>query len=221
MSDPKSQELYFILNNETASKERKKIQEFGYKKLYEKSKYIFPYLSLLAIFSKKLGEDIKFYKLMDTFKESDTPVIDEFNNLFRKSRALDGQEEPSLNLLDSLKRLMNSSFEQFKKGHSTRNDVFNKYIRGFENNVSKPFLINRGRAGKVLVLDQDRLILLTNICIGDKEKIRFQELIKEFNKRGIYFDTKSQTELINTYEKIGNIERKSDSGDAVYVKTTI
>ena len=29
------------------------------------------------------------------------------------------------------------------------------------------------------------------------------------------------TELINVYEKVGNIERKSDSGDAVYVKTTI
>ena len=70
-------------------------------------------------------------------------------------------------------------------------------------------------------MDQDRLILLTNIAIGDKKKVRFQELLNEFNSRSIYFDIKSQVELINVYEKVGNIERKSDSGDAVYVKTTI
>jgi len=222
LSEPSSKELYFILNSETASKERKKIQEFGYEKLYEKSKYIFPYLSLLSIFSKKLGnENLKLYELIDKFEESDISLIDKFNNLYRESRSLNHQNESSTNLIESFKRLLNSSFEQFKKGQSTRNDVLIKYIKGFENNVSAPFYNNRGRAGKVLVLDQDRLILLTNISIGNKKKIRLQELLNEFNKRGIYFDIKSQTELINTFEKIGNIERKSDSGDAVYVKTTI
>lgn len=224
LSKPSAKELYFILNSETASKERKKIQEFGYEKLYEKSKYIFPYLSLLSIFSKKLGnENLKLYELIDIFEESDISLINKFNNLYRESRSLNQQKESSTNLIESFTRLLNSSYEQFKKGQSTRNDVFIKYIKGFENNVSAPFYNNRGRAGKVLVLDQDRLILLTNISIGNRKekKIRFQELLSEFNKRGIYFDIKSQTELINTYEKIGNIERKSDSGDAVYVKTTI
>lgn len=224
LSEPSSKELYFILNSETASKERKKIQEFGYEKLYEKSKYIFPYLSLLSIFSKKLGnENLKLYELIHMFEESDISIIDNFNNLYRKSRSLHQQNESSINLIESFKKLLNSSYEQFKKGQSTRNDVLIKYIKGFENNVSAPFYNNRGRSGKVLVLDQDRLILLTNISIGNRKekKIRFQELLSEFNKRGIYFDIKSQTELINTFEKIGNIERKSDSGDAIYVKTTI
>ncbi len=58
LSVPFSQELYFILNNETASNERKKVSEFGYKRLYDKAKYIFPYMSLLSIFSKVLQNDL-------------------------------------------------------------------------------------------------------------------------------------------------------------------
>ena len=79
----------------------------------------------------------------------------------------------------------------------------------------------RGRAGRVLVLNQDHLLLLANIAIGKQEKLRFQELIVEFRKRGIYLDKQTEIELIKFFERIGNIEKMSDSGDAVYVRKTI
>ncbi|MFT5298212.1 MAG: DNA phosphorothioation-dependent restriction protein DptG, partial [Colwellia sp.] len=50
---------------------------------------------------------------------------------------------------------------------------------------------------------------------------RFNELIKAFESRGVYFDKQSQQALIEFYERIGNVERMSDSGDAVYVNKTI
>ena len=63
--------MYFILNNETASKERKKVTEFGYKKLYDKAKYIFPYMSLLSVFSKNLKDDnFRLYELENLFNEA-------------------------------------------------------------------------------------------------------------------------------------------------------
>lgn len=223
LSIPKSQELYFILNNEMASKERKKIEEFGYKKLYAKAKYIFPYFSLLSIFSKVFDNDnLRLYELEEIFDENDIQLINTFHKKFRETKKLEEIHLNPSSSKEALISLFDSSFEQFQEGKQVdRKNALDKYTKAFEKQVAKPFLVNRKRAGNVLVLDQDRLILLTNICIGDEEKIRFQELIREFNKRGIYFDTKSQSELINTYEKIGNIERKSDSGDAVYVKKTI
>jgi len=147
-----------------------------------------------------------------------------FHTKFRETKKL--QLENGLiqenNIREILINIFNSSFEQFKEGNKVdRKNALDKYLKAFEKQVASPFIINRGRAGKVLVMDQDRLILLTNIAIGEKKKVRFQELLNEFNSRGIYFDIKSQVELINVYEKVGNIERKSDSGDAVYVKTTI
>lgn len=225
LSVPSAKELYFILNNETASNERKKISEFGYKKLFDKAKYIFPYMSLLSVFSKVLeNENLKLYELEEIINENELDDLKKFHSIFREAKKLpnDGELFEGEDIKDVLSKIFDSSFEQFKEGNKVdRKNALDKYHKAFEKQVAAPFLINRGRAGKVLVLDQDRLILLTNISIGEKRKVRFQELLNEFNKRGIYFDIKSQTELINVYEKIGNIERKSDSGDAVYVKTTI
>ena len=73
----------------------------------------------------------------------------------------------------------------------------------------------------MLVFNQDYLILLTNLAIGEEDKLRFHELIKAFESRGVFFDKQSQQVLIEFYERIGNVERMSDSGDAVYVSKTI
>ena len=44
------------------------------------------------------------------------------------------------------------------------------------------------------------------------------ELFDEFRKRGIYLDKQSQESIVEFYEKLNLIEKKSDSGDAQYVK---
>lgn len=85
----------------------------------------------------------------------------------------------------------------------------------------KPFEQSRGRAGSYLVLNQDYLLLLTNISIGSREKLRLHELLVEFQNRGVFFDKSSEECLIDLFERMGNVERMSDSGDAVYVKKTI
>lgn len=225
ISTPKVQKLFFILNYESASSERKNLIEFGYKNLFEKAKYIFPQLSLLNTFSKLLENDnLKLYELNDIFDENDIEILNGFHHslrIARKLRSLEFDKKPD-NLEEVLRQIYNSNFEQFTDGQEVdRKGAFDKYARAFEKQVAKPFIINRGRAGNILVLDQDMIILLTNLVIQDKEKIRFQELIGELQTRGINFDIKSQTELIKLYEKIGNIERKSDSGDAIYVRSTI
>ena len=79
----------------------------------------------------------------------------------------------------------------------------------------------RGRAGKVLVMNQDYLLLLTNLAIGLNQQLRFQELLQAFRARGVYFDKQSEQRLIDFYEHVGNVDRMSDSGDAVYVTGTI
>ena len=73
----------------------------------------------------------------------------------------------------------------------------------------------------MLVVNQDFILLLTNLAIADRSSIRFQELLREFQSRGFYFDKSSQQALINFFERVGNVDRMSDSGDAVYVRNTI
>ena len=71
------------------------------------------------------------------------------------------------------------------------------------------------------VFNQDYILLLTNIVIGKRDRLRLHELLKEFEARGIFFDKQTQKVLVEFYERIGNVERMSDSGDAVYVNKTI
>ena len=89
------------------------------------------------------------------------------------------------------------------------------------NLAASHFIQSRGRSGRVLVLNQDYIILLTNLVVGEKDKLRFHELITAFEQRGIFVDKQTEQELIKFYERIGNVERMSDSGDAVYVRKTI
>ena len=72
-----------------------------------------------------------------------------------------------------------------------------------------------------MIINQDYLLLLTNLTIGSDKRMQFQKLIKGFKNRGVWFDQQSEQALIEFYERVGNLERMSDSGDAVYVRKTI
>jgi DNA phosphorothioation-dependent restriction protein DptG len=72
-----------------------------------------------------------------------------------------------------------------------------------------------------MVLTQELLLFLTRLCIGTEDKIRLKVLWDKFKERGIAFDETTKLEITKLFEKINLIEKKSDSGDAQYVKSTI
>ena len=77
---------------------------------------------------------------------------------------------------------------------------------------------NRKKSGLVLNLTEPDVIFLTKICLRDEEKIRLNDLYKEYGKRGIYLDGTSKGYLQEFFTKLNLIDKKSDSGDAQYVK---
>ena len=101
---------------------------------------------------------------------------------------------------------------------TTRGGVDDKYQKGFYLFCKNNFLQNRRRNGLMLVLNEEQLVLFTKIIIGDKPKMRLNELFKEFALRGIGMDRQTQKCVVEFYEKLNLIEKKSDSGDAQYVK---
>lgn len=77
---------------------------------------------------------------------------------------------------------------------------------------------NRKKSGLVLNLTERDVIFLTKICLRAEEKIRLNDLFKEYEKRGIYLDGTSKEYLQEFFTKLNLIDKKSDSGDAQYVK---
>ncbi|EPL3991826.1 DNA phosphorothioation-dependent restriction protein DptG [Providencia stuartii] len=225
--EPKSKSLFFILDSEKASSEREKVKRYGYKLFASQSEKLFPILSALEVLQWEKGKKKRplwqIYQESLNYSESSSQVLNNLNvylQEFIKERGLEPREQAT-NLECAFKQLLSVALEQFQGKKSDRATVNRKYVNELENQICADFIQVRGRAGKVLVLNQDRLLLLTNLTIGKNDKLRLHELLRGFEQRGFYLDNQSEQALVAFYERMGNVERMSDSGDAVYVRKTV
>ncbi|MCY8101185.1 DNA phosphorothioation-dependent restriction protein DptG [Bacillus haynesii] len=122
-------------------------------------------------------------------------------------------DEPLFNEVRSLLYQLDYQFKESGRKRNSRG-----FYMGFLIFAKQYFLKQSGPLGYTLNLKQDFFIFLTKLCINKREKIALKELFNEFEKRGIYFDLDSKKAIIDLYEKLNLLEKKSDSGDAQYVK---
>nr|WP_246386640.1 DNA phosphorothioation-dependent restriction protein DptG [Litorivivens lipolytica] len=227
--EPRARPLYFILDHETASKERTDLVTYGHRAVQDNLQYIFPYLSMSESLQEPSKENnverVPLWILARNLSEKDTESLIEYAENFSRDRyegtdfkfKYDKSNKDPHYWLESLLHESVSQFGRRRKRHAARE----KFIKTTENELCRDFVKSRGQIGNVLVLNQDYISLITNISIGSKKKLRFGELLEEWKNRGIFFDKQSQKELLKFFERIGNVERMSDSGDAVYVFKTI
>lgn len=223
---PKSKSLFFILDSEKASSERDMLKRYGYKLFSSQCEKLFPMLSALEVLQWEKGQRKRplwqVYHDILNYSDPSSQILNELNRYlseFIDNRKLKSREQAT-NLENAFDQFFTVALEQFqdKKDRATVN---RKYINELENEICTGFIQVRGRAGKVLVLNQDRLLLLTNLTVGKNDKLRLHELLRGFEQRGFYLDNQSAQTLVAFYERMGNIERMSDSGDAVYVRKTV
>lgn len=105
--------------------------------------------------------------------------------------------------------------------NSSRKDPYKAYSKWYTQFGTVNYTKFRGRLGNTTVLSQELLLFLTRVCIGSEDKIRLKTLWDKLKDRGIVFDETTKLEITKLFEKINLIEKKSDSGDAQYVKSTI
>jgi len=220
--EPSAKPCYLILDTEKASNERTKVKSFGFTQLRNHLEYLFPYLAMNESMQEK-GKVEPIWKLAQYLSENEGHFSDLKDYIldFIEKRGLSEDVVVNANCsTELLAQLLNLSFKQFERG-ANRYPYNQAVVKGLLSAVCRQFIQKRGRAGQVLTLNQDFLVLLTNLAIGEKEKLRFHELIKAFEARGVFLDKQSQQRLVDFYERMGNVERMSDSGDAVYVKKTV
>ncbi|MBK0063450.1 MULTISPECIES: DNA phosphorothioation-dependent restriction protein DptG [unclassified Acinetobacter] len=218
--EPEIKDCYFILDTERASRERVSLQRSGYKLVEKGLESIFPILALTESLQSNVEQKVPLWQLRTTLTDQDIEPLKKYCQDFSKDRGLPISDSDLFDLssiLDELQRLYKA---QFAKGETRASRNVN-VVRAIKNIILKPFTQSRGSAGTVFVLTQEYLLLLTNLVIGKREKLRLYEVIKELELRGIFFDKESRKALVEFYERLGNVEKMSDSGDAIYVKKTI
>lgn len=153
----------------------------------------------------RIAEEIKV--LTDRYRNAITDCS-EMKELVRKEVNEDETAAEIRFLFDSVRT-------QFENTYRIR--PYSSYANKFQE-YSRKFLKRRGRSGMMLNLTEETLILLTKVCIKDQEKMRLNDVFAEFEARGVFLDNLSKEQVMRYYEKLNLIEKKSDSGDAQYVK---
>ncbi|MRX73054.1 DNA phosphorothioation-dependent restriction protein DptG [Bacillus lacus] len=221
--------LYFALEWESINKRRKAADDLeGFKFIKEKAKNLFPHIHTISHLShnalnKESSNDrfqfipysILYKKIQDRGEAFEKAFLRELKNWIEdyKNLPFTGVSIPDNS--DSIPEAFEVLFECLKDGMST--GVCEKYGRNIEDLASNQFLKSRGSLGQVLNIKHDFLLLITAVSVKDK-RIPLNDLFKEFEKRGIALDRYSKKEVVKLFDNLNIIDKKSDSGDAQYVK---
>ncbi|MBR6642131.1 MAG: DNA phosphorothioation-dependent restriction protein DptG [Lachnospiraceae bacterium] len=220
--------LYFSLDWEQTSLSRKCYSE-GWQKVQSSLNRIFAHVVTLDFLN--LTDDgfpqvdyIMLRELVDGDPEVEKKMAIEVRHITDMYRAnindcsemkgLERDETKQDRLDAEVRFLFNSVKTQFE---FVRNRPYTAYSRKFVAYCNK-YLKNRRRSGMMLTLTEDMVLFLTKICIKEKDRIRLKEVFDEFAARGVFLDDTSKDKVTEYYEKLNLIEKKSDSGDAKYVK---
>ena len=220
--------LYFCLEWEKTSQSRLCFTE-GWQKLQKALVKMFAHVIVLEILNHtELGSEIVDYiRISEMTKNEDIDIeiskqIDEITTCYREAikdcsemKELQKGSSSFSNTDASIRFLFDSVRVQFEK--TDRDTPYNSYANKFISYCHK-YLKNRGRSGLMLNLTEETLIFLTKLCIKNREKMRLKDVFNEFERRGIFLDSFSKEQIASYYEKLNLIEKKSDSGDAKYVK---
>lgn len=235
--------FYYALEWENFSQSRASYIA-GWRSMSTRIKGVFPQaitlelLNHIKLNNESIGDFISFYSLEKELDKIDlknlNSKIDELIIFYKdyNSDTLSGENlielENRLNdyvpnkgsLLDQkINTLMTTiKFVLEKSGRDAAADRFANWIVEF---AKANFLKWRGRSGYTTKITQEMLLFLVKLSIGNNDRIRLKDLWLELKKRGVLFDELSKSEIVTLFEKINLLEKKSDSGDAQYVKSFI
>ncbi|MEX3623301.1 DNA phosphorothioation-dependent restriction protein DptG [Viridibacillus arvi] len=222
----KSKPLYYALDWESLTKRRKAADAIeGFKFVKEHSDNLFAHIQVLSQLSyngfnehkevnKVLGYSELYKKIQLEGPEFEKKFIEELTNWIKDY--MDWIKKPlPIELPQTFNELLKVFLDCIK--HGTSDSVRNKYGNAIEHLGSGVFLKARGSLGTVLNMNHDLLMLMTAVIVKD-ERIPLNQLFEEFEKRGIKFDRYTIKEIIIVFNNHNILDKKSDSGDAQYVK---
>ncbi len=155
---------------------------------------------------KEVASQIK--ELVDLYRNA-IKDCEEMQRLTRNEEALDP-------VFSEVRFLFDSVLTQFRGSDRCR--VNNAYTKHFITFCRERFLKSRGPCGFMLNITEELLIFLTKLAVNNQSKLSLKEVFRQLELRGVFLDQRSKEEVVQYYSKLNLIEKKSDSGDAQYVR---
>jgi len=223
------EKVYLTLYEEVVTRVRPGY-EYGWKYVKEKIGHMFSHSVLMEMLSHNVeGKHMDYLAYFERFNnaEDDEKVASEIAAIRNKyiewipmdysgckhDLAKDGTCRTS----NEIRKLFETIDYQFINGG--RKSHYNGYNKKYIEFVQKNFGKFRGTCGYTLSPHESDVIMFTKIILLENGgKIRLSKLFDEFEKRGLLFDRESKKKITELFEKMSLLEKRSDSGDAQYVK---
>ena len=220
--------FYYAFDWESLTKRREAAHPMkGYKFIQERSENLFPHIHTLSQIShNKLNEDYLesepwavmsyheiFTKVSSKGEEYKAHFLSDLNGWIKDYCSWQNISSPQES--DFLENALRNLFTCLKEG--TSSTVAIKFGKNIEDLGSSMFLKRRGSIGYVFNLKHEFILLLVAVSVKN-ERIPLNQLYAELEKRGVALDYYSRQELVNLLDSHNILDKKSDSGDAQYVK---
>ena len=221
------EKVYYLLDWEDPGQKRDAVK-YGYKYLKIVCNATSPRINLLSQLNMLLGTEYCLEnELLEVFNDLDSENQRCFLYYLKKwiidySTVRGFEEIYSLeDLPDDYEQLVEILYDYLK---DDKKGITYKSIKLFNQNLEeiakKYFLKRRGSYGYVLNINRNMLLMLTTLCVKDR-KIKINQLFREYEKRGVFFDRYSKEEVKIFLNNLNLIDKKSDGGDAEYVRPVL
>ncbi|MBY0078483.1 DNA phosphorothioation-dependent restriction protein DptG [Priestia aryabhattai] len=219
-----SNEVYYTLDWEATSKNRKGYG-YGYHMIKDTARNLLIHINTLEHLNTLMGtkNSQSYSELLDTYeampqeqKELFLKLLEQWITEYRLHSLLPEEDKTFSSTYQSLTDNLFSSIEEAYQKPSMQGPR-NRYSLSIEEVGKKYFLKTRGSLGYMLNVSQDLFLLLTALCLKNERK-SLKQVFFELEKRGMYFDRYSKEEVVKLLDKLNLLDKKSDSGDAQYVK---
>lgn len=226
------EKIYMTLNWEVLTKVRPGY-EYGWKYIKEKIGHMFSHSFLMEMMSHNVEnahlDYIDLFTRMNQSAEDESAAEDIKETCDRYMAWIpmdysrckhDSSKDGTCKSSNELRRFYEIIDFQFINGG--RISRYNGYNKKFIEFVQKNFGKWRGTLGYSMGVNENDIIMFTQIVLQENDgRIRLPKLFDEFEKRGLLFDRESKKKVIDLFEKMNLLEKRSDSGDAQYVKSVL
>ena len=144
-------------------------------------------------------------------------IYDWINNFYNSYWPLEESFEYNNQSLDT-------AFRDLYKvlSRNVNKELNSRYPKAFLTFVSRFYRKNGGSLGTILSLNMKQLLLLIAVSVGPKgSRIELNELWNQLERRGVTVDHITKDEIVKILDKLNYLDKKSDSGDAQYVKSIL
>lgn len=153
---------------------------------------------------------------IEAFDESDRDTAIE---KMRSYLDTEGRAGDLATTAETFVRAVRKHYESKNQSNQTPISMGINVVRQLGSGQDRRFFRSQQRVGKTFRLNRSALRFFARLFHDPTEDSHIEEFWRYLGRRGIRLDSRSQNEALSELEKMGMIDRQSDSGGAVYVRS--